>query len=338
MLRLLTRSLASVAVIFAMVGIAGCSGSDEALVVYSGRTENLIGPLIDRFSEQTGIDVQVRYDDSANLALLIDQEGSRSPADVFISQSPGAVGFLAGKDRLTPIDAKVLELVPARFRNADGLWVGLSGRVRTIVYNPELIDPSQLPDSVFDLTDVSFMGDVGLAPENGSFQDFVTAMRQISGDDVTADWLEAMSANDAQAYANNSAIVEAVRRGEIPLGLVNHYYNLRAIAEDPNTITQNYFFPDGDIGSLLIVTAIARLRSSDRGDLAEQFIAFMLSDEAQTFFSTETLEYPLISGVAPSPLVPDLADIEISTYDFDNLGGGLEATKEMIRQSGLEGN
>ncbi|MBT8199747.1 MAG: ABC transporter substrate-binding protein, partial [Acidimicrobiia bacterium] len=114
--------------------------------------------------------------------------------------------------------------------------------------------------------------------------------------------------------------------------------NLRAIAEDPNTITQNYFFPDGDIGSLLIVTAIARLRSSDHGDLAEQFIAFMLSDEAQTFFSTETLEYPLISGVAPSPLVPDLADIEISTYDFDNLGGGLEATKEMIRQSGLEGN
>ncbi|NNC43797.1 MAG: extracellular solute-binding protein, partial [Acidimicrobiia bacterium] len=243
MLRLLTRSLASVAVIFAMVGIAGCSGSDEALVVYSGRTENLIGPLIDRFSDQTGIEVQVRYDDSANLALLIDQEGSRSPADVFISQSPGAVGFLAGKDRLTPIDAKVLELVPARFRNAGGLWVGLSGRVRTIVYNPELIDPSQLPDSVFDLTDVSFMGDVGLAPENGSFQDFVTAMRQISGDDVTADWLEAMSANDAQAYANNSAIVEAVRRGEIPLGLVNHYYNLRAIAEDPNTITQNYFFP-----------------------------------------------------------------------------------------------
>ncbi len=336
--QLLTRSLTTVSLVLALVILAGCNGSDEALVVYSGRTENLIGPLIDRFSSQSGIEVQVRYDDSANLALLIDQEGSRSPADVFISQSPGAVGFLAGQDRLTPIDAEVLELVQPRFRNADGLWVGLSGRVRTIVYNPELIDPTRLPDSVFDLTDVSFRGDVGLAPENGSFQDFVTAMRQISGDDVAASWLESMAANDSQAYANNSAIVEAVRRGEIPLGLVNHYYNLRAIAEDPNTITENYFFPDGDIGSLLIVTAIAQLRSSDQGDLAKQFIAFMLSDEAQTFFSTETLEYPLINGVAPSPLLPDLNDLEISTYDFDSLGGGLEATKEMIRQSGLEGN
>ncbi len=329
------RSLALVAIAF--VGLAACGSSDEALVVYSGRTENLIGPLIDQFSEETGITVEVRYDDSANLALLIDQEGSRSPADVFISQSPGAIGFLAGQDLLAPLDDEVLQMVSDVYRNANGLWVGMSGRVRAVVYNPDLIGESDLPDSIFDLTDVAYRGMVGVAPENGSFQDFVTAMRQINGDEVTADWLQGMADNDAQPYANNSAIVEAVGRGEIPLGLVNHYYNLRAIAEDPSTITKNYFFPNGDIGSLVITTAIGQLASSDREDAARRLISFMLSQSAQGFFSEETLEYPLISGVAPSPLLPDLGEIGAATYDFDSLGGGLEATKELISQSGLEG-
>lgn len=307
------------------------------MVVYSGRTENLIGPLLEQFSNESGIAVEVRYDDSANLALLIEQEGDRSPADVFISQSPGAIGFLAGKGLLAPIPEYVLGRVPAQFRNASGLWVGMSGRVRTIVYNPELIDESELPASVFELTDVAFRGKVGLAPENGSFQDFVTAMREIHGDQATLSWLEGMAANDAQSYAKNSAIVEAVGRGEVPIGLVNHYYNLRAIAEDPETVTRNYFFPDGDIGSLLIATAIGKLSSSDDSEAADELIAFMLGQSAQTFFSQETLEYPLISGVAPSPLLPGLEDIGAATYDFDDLGGGLERTKELIGQSGLEG-
>ncbi len=307
------------------------------MVVYSGRTENLIGPLLEQFSNESGIAVEVRYDDSANLALLIEQEGDRSPADVFISQSPGAIGFLAGKGLLAPIPEDVLGRVPAQFRNASGLWVGMSGRVRTIVYNPELIDESELPASVFELTDVAFRGKVGLAPENGSFQDFVTAMREIHGDQATLSWLEGMAANDAQSYAKNSAIVEAVGRGEVPIGLVNHYYNLRAIAEDPETVTRNYFFPDGDIGSLLIATAIGKLSSSDDSEAADELIAFMLGQSAQTFFSQETLEYPLISGVAPSPLLPGLEDIGAATYDFDDLGGGLERTKELIGQSGLEG-
>lgn len=318
--------------------VAACGGESTSLVLYSGRSENLISPLIADFTSETGIEVEVRYDDSANLALLIDQEGERSPADVFISQSPGAVGFLAGAGLLQPIEDDVLGLVSTEFRNSDGLWIGMSGRVRTIVYNPDLIAEGDLPDSVFGLTDAAFRGLVGIAPENGSFQDFVTAMREIHGDDATFAWLEGMAANDAQPYAKNSAIVEAVGRGEVPLGLVNHYYNLRAIAEDPDTVSRNYFFPNGDIGSLLITTAAGTLASSDSPESASALISFMLGQEAQSFFSEETLEYPLISGISPSPLLPNLADIEVATYDFDNLGGGLERTKELIAQSGLEGN
>jgi iron(III) transport system substrate-binding protein len=313
-----------------------CGGSDEVITVYSGRTSNLIGPLLEDFAESSGIDIEVRYGQSADLALLIDQEGDRSPADIFISQSPGAVGFLAGKGKLRPIGDEVLGLVPGGFRNADGLWIGISGRVRVIVYNRHLVDPSELPDSVFELTEERFRDRVAVAPANGSFQDFVTAMRETHGDDVTLAWLEGLVANDARAYANNTSIVQAVGRGDVPMGLVNHYYNFRAKAEDPGVASENYYFPNRNIGSLMIVTAIGVLSTTDDPELADQLVEYMLSESAQQFYSDKTFEYPLAAGVAPSSVLPPLSSIGVATYDFDQLGGGLERTKELIDESGLE--
>lgn len=325
-------------VLLLVLGLAAgsCGSSDDVITVYSGRTSNLIGPLLEAFVDHTGIDVEVRYGQSADLALLIDQEGDRSPADVFISQSPGAVGFLAGKGRLRPIGDEVLSLVPATFRNVDGLWVGISGRVRVIVYNRDLVDPSELPRTVFELTDERFRGRVAVAPPNGSFQDFVTAMRETHGDDATLAWLEGLVANDARTYANNTSIVQAVGRGDVPMGLVNHYYNFRAKAEDPGVASENYYFPDRDIGSLMIVTAIGVLGTTDNPELADRLVKFMLREEAQLFYSEKTFEYPLAAGVAPSSVLPPLSSIGVATYDFDRLGGGLERTKELIDESGLE--
>jgi iron(III) transport system substrate-binding protein len=317
---------------------ASCAGDNDTITVYSGRTENLIGPLLDGFADTTGVDVEVRYGQSADLALLISQEGERSPADVFISQSPGAVGFLAGEGMLRPLGDQVLSLVDPGFRNNDGLWVGMSGRVRVIVYNSELIDPEDLPESVFDLTDERFRGQVAVAPANGSFQDFVTAMREVHGEEVTLEWLQGLVENDAQTYANNTSIVQAVGRGDVPLGLVNHYYNYRAKAEDPEVPSENYFFPDTDIGSLLIVTALGVIETTDNPGLADRFAEFMLGEEAQRFFSEQTFEYPLATGVEPSSELPPLSSIDVATYDFDRLGGGLERTKELIDESGLEGS
>ncbi len=312
-----------------------CGGQGEVLTVYSGRTSNLIGPLLEQFAESEGVDIEVRYGQSADLALLIREEGDRSPADVFISQSPGAVGFLAGEGLLRPIDDGVLSRVPARFRNAGGLWAGISGRVRVIVYNRDLVDPAELPASVFDLTGERFRGRVALAPANGSFQDFVTAMRETHGDGPTLEWLAGMRANEALTYANNTSIVQAVGRGDAPMGLVNHYYNHRAKAEDPEAASENYFFPDQDIGSLLIVTAAGVLASAGGSGLPDRFVEFMLSEQAQRFYSEQTFEYPLAAGVEPTGL-PPLAEIGAAAYDFDRLGGGLERTKELIDESGLE--
>ena len=309
---------------------------DDPLTIYSGRNEDLIGPLVEMFEEATGIDADVRYGKSPDLALLIETEGDATPADVFISQSPGAMGYLATQDRLRGLPASVLDTVDDVYRAGDGTWVGFSGRQRVLVYNPNLVDAADLPDSVLDLTDPAYDGRVAVAPANSSFQDFITAMRFQSGDDATLAWLEGMAANNSPNYPKNSAIVDAVLRGEVDMGLVNHYYLLRFLAEDPDAPGINHNFAPDDIGSLLIVTTGAILETSDQSGAAQAFIEFMLTRQAQEFYASETREYPLAAGVEPpSELAPlDVADV-MDTIDFDVLGGGLARTQELIDHSGI---
>lgn len=318
---------------------AACGGSDDGTItVYSGRNEELIQPLIDSFVDETGTEVEVRYGDSAELALLIQTEGDNSPADVFISQSPGALGLLAGEDALATLDGDLLSQVDAGFRASDDTWIGLTGRVRTLVYNSELVAEADLPGSVFDLTDPAYSGMVGLAPTNGSFQDFVTAMRNEIGDDQTAVWLAGMAANNSPNYPKNSPIVEAVGRGEIPMGLVNHYYNLRAKEADASVPSENHFFPADDLGALVIVTGGAVLSSSESSDTAESFLTHLLSDESQATFVSETQEYALTaSNAVGSPAgLPSLDAFAVDTINFDLLGEGLTGTQDLIRASGIE--
>ena len=336
---LLTRLRAPLLGLLCLAVLApACSTGGARLTVYSGRTKNLIGPLLTQFSEDTGIKIDVRYGDSADLALLIDTEGANSDVDVFISQSPGAVGFLDEQARLSALDESELGLVDADFQAEDGDWIGLSGRVRVLVYNTDLVDESELPDSFLDMTDERLRGRVAGARSNGAFQDFVTAMPIELGDDVAERWLADMAANRAQPYSNNTAIVEAVTRGEIPMGLVNHYYLERALAEDPDLPAANHFFAEGDMGSLLITTAVSIIEGSGQRDDASALVDYLLSEASQRFFSEETFEYPLASGVEPSDQLPPLASIPTTTIDLDRLGGGLARTAELIQDSGLDRN
>jgi iron(III) transport system substrate-binding protein len=320
-----------------LASLAGCGGDDDGntLVVYSGRTRELVKPLLDRFAEETGTPIEVRYDDSANLALLLDEEGERTDADVFISQSPGAVGFLDQRDRLAVLPDEVLSAVPEDDVAEDGRWVGLSGRVRTLVYNTEDVDPATLPDSVLDLTDADFAGQVGLAPTNGSFQDFVTVLRTQLGEEDARAWLGAMAEGDPPTFDNNLAIVQAVGRGEVPMGLVNHYYAFVAREEDPDLPVENHFFAAGDYGSTLLVTAASIIEGTDQQSAAERFVEFLLSNEAQQYFTDETFEYPLAADAQPNQALPPFDTVNPTRVDLSELGSGLEATAEMIDESGL---
>ena len=317
-----------------------CKGDNgSSVTVYSGRSENLISPVLQAFACETGTNVQVRWGSSTDLALVIDEEGDRTQADVFISRSPGPVGFLESKGLLTSMDSSVLNLVDDDHRGANGTWIGFSGRKRVLVHNLDSVPTAELPTSVFDLTDQEWRGRVAIPATNGSFVDWFTVFRDQYGNDVATQWLSDMVDNDARYYANNVAIVEAAARGEIDVGLVNHYYNYR-LAADAEAAGQehraaNYDLSDEDIGSLLIITAATMTKNVADREAAQELVSYLLSPQAQTYFTTRTFEYPLAGGVAPNPVLPPLAALSIGSVDFDALGGGFKTTEEIIQSSGI---
>jgi len=339
--RTLRHAATAVALAALVSAASACGGDDADVTIYSGRTDNLIQPILDDFEESTGLSVEVKYGSSADLALLIEEEAEagESKADVFLSQSPGSLGFLEQNERLAQLPAETLALVSPSVSDDGGQWVGFSGRQRVLVYNTDLVDPTDLPDSVFELTAEEWSGRVGVAPSNGSFQDFVTAMRVTEGDDVTADWLAGLNANDPKIYANNNAIVQAVGRGEVEVGLVNHYYNYRALAENPDQPSANHNFAPDDPGSLLIVTGAAIIATDDADDVAAgaQLIDFLLSSSGQQYFATETFEYPLAAGEPPASDVPAIDFTDVGGIAYEELGGGLEQTRVLITDAGFDG-
>ena len=310
--------------------------TDAQLTVYSGRTENLIQPVLDAFACETGNEVAVRWGASTDLALLLAEEGDRTAADVFLSRSPGPVGFLEGKELLTTIDAGVLGLVSEENRSAQRTWVGFTGRKRVLVHNLDGVASDELPASVFDLTDERYRGRVAIPATNGSFVDWFTVFRDQHGTDVATQWLDEMVANDARYYPNNRSIVEAAGRGEIDMGLVNHYYQYQvAKASGDDHRAANWDFDGDDIGSLLIITAATVTAASENTEAANDFIAYLLRESAQRYFSGETLEYPLAAGVAPADVLPTLGGPEIGSINFDSLGDGFARSTEIIEASGI---
>jgi iron(III) transport system substrate-binding protein len=310
--------------------------SGQTVTIYSGRTENLIEPVLDAFACETGIDVEVRWGPSTDLALLLKEEGERSPAEVFLSRSPGPVGFLEAEGLLAPLSDEVLDEVSEEARSSEGTWVGFSGRKRVLVNNIDDVDQTDLPESVFELTDEKYKGQVALPATNGSFVDWFTVFRDLHGTEVATQWLDDMVANGARYYPNNRAIVEAAGRGEIEMGLVNHYYNYQEQAANGSDHRgENHDFADDDIGSLLIITAATMLKAADDPLAAEALIAYLLSPAVQRYFTQQTYEYPLAGGVEPDPILPPLNALQIGTVDFDSLGGGFAQTEEIIQASGI---
>ncbi|MEZ4616374.1 MAG: iron ABC transporter substrate-binding protein [Caldilineaceae bacterium] len=311
------------------------ASSAQSLTIYSGRNENLVGSLIAQFEEESGIDVQVRYGDTAEMAATILEEGANSPADLFFGQDAGALGALALAGRLTTLPDDLLAMIEPRFRSPDGQWIGISGRARVLVYNTDELTEADLPASVNDLTAEEWRGRVGWAPSNGSFQSFVTAFRTLAGEEAAQAWLEAMIANDTQAYSNNTAVVTAVAAGEVSVGLVNHYYLSQFLAEQGESFpARNYYFPAGDIGSMINVAGVGILDTSTNMAVAEQFIQFLLSTEAQQYFATETNEYPLTGeGIEVNSLLKPLDEIASPDLDLSDLAD-LQGTLEMLQEVG----
>lgn len=304
------------------------------LTIYSGRSESLVGPLIDRFEQESDLNVEVRYGDTAEMAATILEEGNNSPADVYYGQDAGALGALANAGRFAPLPEATLDQVEPRFRSPEGLWVGTSGRARTVVYNTNQLTEADLPDDIFGFCDPSWQGRIGWAPTNGSFQAFVTALRVVEGEDRAREWLECIQANDVLVYPKNTPIVEAVGNGEIDAGFVNHYYLFRFLAEDPDFPAANYYLRSGDVGAMVNVAGVGIIDTTDNLEAAEAFVEFLLRESSQDYFNTETNEYPLSADISLNPELQPLSAFETPEIDLSDLDD-LDGTLQLLQAVGV---
>ncbi len=340
------RPLAAATLIAAALLLAGCGfdtsdtggGSNEpeteGVTLYSGRIPAAIGGAVDGYEARADRDVQVRFADTADLAATLIEEGDASPADVFFAQEPGAISAVAEAGLLATLPADVLELVQPRFRDPEGRWVGVTGRARVIAYARERVGRSELPPSPFGLVDPRWEDRVGWSPASSSMQEYVTALRARYGDDRTREWLEGMVDNGAQAYKDNVSIRDAIAAGEIDAGLINHYYVAQAVAEEGPDYPVAVYFPPGGLGSLMLLTSVGVLDSSDRKPEAFEFVRSLLSPPSQGFFTNSAKEYPLASGVEPDPaLEVPLASVPTTSAELVDLGE-LQATIELMQESG----
>ncbi len=317
---------------------AGNDAQSNKLVIYSGRSDTLVQPIIDQFREETGIEVDVRFGKTSEIAGVLLEEGKDSPADLFYAQDPSGLGAVQAAGLLAPLPADILAQLPPRFAAEDGSWVGISGRARTVVYNTDVFaDPvTELPQDLMGFTEPEWNGRIGWAPTNGSFQAMVTALRATWGEEQTQAWLQGIQANNPVVYPKNTPIVNGVANGEVDVGFVNHYYLYRFLSEQGDSFpARNYFLPAGGPGSLMMVSGAGILANGENGDNAQKFINFLLSTAGQQYFAEQTFEYPVIAGVK-SDVTPSLAEIDATAIDIPLADlADLEGTQDMLIELGI---
>lgn len=336
-MRLKTAFVAATVLLLSL--LTGCSASDEQaqdvteMTIYSGRSETFIAPFFAEWEKQSGIKLNVRYGDSAELSAQILEEGANSPADLFLAQDAGSLGAVSNAGLFTSLPAQVGESIPAKFVAANRNWVGVTGRARVFAYAPDRV--KTLPLSVVDLTNPVYKDQLGIAPTNASFQAFLTAMIESKGKAFAKSWLEGLKANGVKIYLKNSAIVEAIDKGEISIGLVNHYY-LWEVSEGLGRAinVKNGYFASGDVGNLINVSGAGVLASSKKQSAAQDLINYLTSAPTQQKFVSDTHEYSLFDGATPPTDVPALDSFGAPAIDLDILKN-VKAAQDLLVEVGL---
>ena len=332
-------SIVSSLVLATAVLLSGCSSSTEQesspreLTIYSGRSQEFIAPFLAEWEKKSGIALKIRYADSAELAAQIREEGSNSPADIFLAQDAGSLGAVSLAGLFTTLGDEVGAEIQPQYIAADRSWIGVTGRARVFAYNPRLL--TDLPQSITDLANPVYKSKLGIAPTNSSFQAFVTALINAKGEDFTQKWLESLVKNDVQIFAKNSAIVEAIDSGKISIGLVNHYYTWEVSQGLGRKISaENGFFTSGDLGNMVNVSGAGILKSSKKYAAAEDLINYLTSQVVQSKFVAQTHEYSLIADQISPAGLPSLSQIGAPSVDLESLAE-IQKTQELLIKVGL---
>jgi len=311
----------------------------ESITLYNAQHKQTAAALVAAFTKQTGIRVNETDKDEGSLTAQIEQEGDKSPADVFFAENTDFLAQLADKKLLANVDPATLANVPAVDNAADGTWTGVSERISVLVYNPTKISADQLPKSVMDLADPKYKGQFELAPGEADFAPIVASVDKAKGDAATIAWLKAMkdNAGGGANVPNYETLVGDVSQGVTDFALINHYYYYRLQAELPNATANAkvaYLAPQ-DVGFLGTVSGAGVLASSKHAAAAQKFLAFLTSELGQSILATGySFEYPLRAGVAPNSALPPLSTYQLGAFTPADLGAG-DQVKDLLQKAGL---
>jgi len=328
---------ASAAATAAPAALAQTGTQPVTLTLYNGQHAATTNALVAAFTQSTGIQVNVRSGEGSGLTNQIIEEGSASPADLVFTENSPELMVLDEQHLLASVDPQTLAAVPAQYNSPEGDWVAVDARATVLVYNPSLVPPDQLPESILNLADPVWQGRIGIAPAENDFQPVVTAVIKLNGEDAARQWLTGVKANAAQTYNGNTAILNAVNNGQIAAGIINNYYWFRQAAEvgPDNMKSALYYFGHGDPGALVDVSPAGALASSQHPAEAQAFLQFLVSPAGQQVIATTNdFEYPLGSGVQPDPSLKPFASLDPPDLSIADLGDDTMAV-QLLQQVGL---
>jgi iron(III) transport system substrate-binding protein len=296
----------------------------QSITLYNGQHEQTTAKLVSAFEKRTGVKVNVRSADEAELGNQIIQEGSSSPADVFYTENTPVLEHLREQNLLAHLPPTTLATIPARYSSSQGVWVGVSGRMSVLVYNTSQISPSSLPSSILALAQPQWKGKLGVAPSETDFQPLITAITKLDGAAAAERWLEGIKAN-SKIYPDNETVVAQVNNGESAVGLINHYYwyRLRTEVGQGGMHSALHYYAPHDPGALLNVSGAAVLKSSSHHAAAQAFVAFLVSREGQEVIAhSDSFEYPLRPGVQGASVLRPFDQLQPAPITLSELGDG----------------
>jgi iron(III) transport system substrate-binding protein len=314
----------------------GSTGAGTTITLYNGQHPELTQAIVSAFEEQTGINVKVRTDDGIVLADQILQEGSHSPADVYLTENSPELMLLTGRNLLAKLPASITSQVPSQYNSPTGNWMGISVRVSALAYNPSMIKPAQLPTSILDLAKPQWKGKVAIAPTDSDFVPLVGAVIATYGQSAALNWLRGLKANSTQ-YADIESALAAVNKGRDAVGIINQYYWYRLQTElgAGNTHSKVYYFPDHNVGGIENISGAAVLASSAHKTAAEKFLSFLVSAQAEKIIAAgDTYEYPVRPGIAPNSALEPLSQVNPAILSVVSLGNDQPAAT-LLQQAGL---
>ena len=309
------------AAVLTALGAAGaltaCGSDGDALTVYSAQHESLVRTMLEDFTAETGIEVEFRDANDTELANQIVQEGEASPADVFLTENSPAIDVVDDAGLLAPLESATLDQVDEAYRPSSGNWVGFAARSTVLAYQPAAVAEADLPGSILELADPAYEGRVGIAAGGADFQAIVSAVLALEGEGATREWLTGLERN-AEVYASNTAVMQAVDEGQVDVGVMYHYYWYRDQAENGllGDDAELHYFRNQDPGAFVSVSGAGVLASSDQPEQAQRLVRFLTDRAAQERLAeSSALEYAVGSGVASAEALPPLTDLQAPDVD-----------------------